>query len=196
MSSELDLGKFHGGLVSRTKVIYVAGPFIGDSPWQTHQNVRIAEDKSAILWHDLGEGVLVITPHLNSGNMIGVSDERTYINGYLKAVDISDCVYVLPNWEYSKGTKGEIVRAFENHTPVFFDTERVRWWFKGGDDHMEKVGEKDHFCHCCSTPIAPENRVRNFYTYYLFYGLCKKCMQFIYKDARYQPKELGELINE
>ena len=180
MSSPEHLGKFYHDLIESTVSIYVAGPFIAKSPWETYRNTIKAEEASAEIWQRCGEGVLVLTPHLNSGNMIGVSNERTFINAYLKVVSITDATFVLDGWEKSKGTKGEIIRTLEIGKPVFFRINDLVSWVM---DYDKSTFLEVRHCTNCGTKI---NNGDIFYTQ--SYAICNECLEEVWENSRYQPK--------
>ena len=189
MSTPKHLGKFSHDLINSTVSVYVAGPFIGETPWETHRNVTIAEEMSAYIWEHCGEGVLVLTPHLNSGNMIGVSHERTFINAYLKVVGMCDATYILPDWEYSKGTKGEIIRVIELRKPLFFDVDELVTWVNDPDRLC--ITDTSRTCRCCGCRVFSEEICG-----VLYYPLCNICLGHVWDYSRYQPAELKKLIEE
>lgn len=98
-------------------VFYVAGPYRAMGVWQQELNIRRAENVA----QDLRRvGQFVICPHTNCRfSDCNVSDAQ-YIAETLELMRRCDVVLVLPGWEDSEGTQGEIAEAERRKMPVFF----------------------------------------------------------------------------
>ena len=183
MSTNASLGRINSAHIEYIKTIYVAGPFIGKTPWHTHLNAGAGELVAAKLWAEGGEGVFVISTHQNSRQMVGVAGERTFVVGYLRAVDISDALLVREGWEASKGTKGEILRAFEMRKPIFFETDEALSWVNGDDAYAPgSCGVCGHIYD--STHLA----------YPQPYSICDSCLAKAWDNARYRPDYIGSYL--
>jgi len=99
------------------KVIYVAGPFRGPHAWAIEQNVRRAE---AVAYEVFAAGHVALCPHTNTRFFDGALPDQVFIDGTLELMRRCDAVLVLPNWEQSMGTTGEILAAAEIPMPVIF----------------------------------------------------------------------------
>jgi len=165
------------------KTIYVAGSFIGKTPWLTHLNASRGEEQAAKIWALGAEHVFVISPHQNSRQMVGVSSERTFVLGYLKAVDLSDALYVMGGWKQSKGTKGEIVRATEKGKPIFFHLEDVVSWARG---ERKLLKGQCPYCHATYDSLHGMWAIPQ--------SLCDNCLVTAWRDARYQTDWLGNYL--
>ena len=182
MSTDTDLGKINAANIYLIKAVYVAGPFLGKTPWHTHLNTNKAELECAKIWEGCAEDVFVLSPHQNTRNMTGVVDERAFVVGYLKAIDICDAALFLPGWENSKGTKGEILRAFEKAKAIFFDTDQLIDWVLG-DLSLDDA----YNCGLCGTYVKQGNLSHNRRC-----PLCDACASKAWPEARYQPGIIGE----
>ena len=99
------------------KVVYVAGPFRGATPWRVELNVRRAEEEALNVWK---LGAVALCPHTNSRNFEGECPDSTWINGTLELLRRCDAIFVLDGWKESKGTQGEIAEAEYMGLPIFF----------------------------------------------------------------------------
>jgi hypothetical protein len=99
-------------------LIYVAGPIRPLRGRTVKENLDVGKKIALELWKD---GHAVICPHANTdieGNeTVGA---RVWLNGDLQIVARCDAVVVVPDWEGSKGTEGEIAFAEERHIPVYY----------------------------------------------------------------------------
>jgi hypothetical protein len=100
-------------------VIYLAGPYRSDiGPWGVAQNIERAREAARELWK---MGLPVICPHANTAMMDGADiPVDLWLDGDIAMMERCDAVVVLPGWESSAGTKGEIRRAEEIGIPVYY----------------------------------------------------------------------------
>jgi len=98
------------------KVIYLAGPYRAETVWQTHRNIRTAEEYAAKLWN---MGAAAVCPHKNSAHLDGCADEKVFLDGYLEIVKRCDAVLLLPSWNTSIGAASELALAERCNIPVF-----------------------------------------------------------------------------
>ena len=97
-------------------VFYVAGPFRGADSWAMEQNIRRAEE---VAWCIFAEGEVAICPHTNTRFFQGSLPDQVWIDGTLTMMRVCDAVIVVPGWEQSVGTLGEIAEAERLGMPVF-----------------------------------------------------------------------------
>jgi hypothetical protein len=64
---------------------------------------------------------------LEKGQEITMEDIYEYSIGWL---EVSDCMWVLPGWENSYGTKKEIEVAEKLGIPIFYTFEELEFWLK------------------------------------------------------------------
>jgi hypothetical protein len=107
------------------KVIYVAGPFRGPHHWAIAQNIRKAEELSLEVWRI---GCAAVCPHLNTAHYQGVLPDDVWLYGDLAILARCDAMIVVPNWEHSKGTQGEIYEAERLEIPIFYNLASLIAW--------------------------------------------------------------------
>lgn len=110
------------------RVIYVAGPFRAPTPEGIEANIRNAEE--------LGKrvaklGVSTIIPHANTRNFHGEFDEDFMLESTLALAMLCDAMILVPKWELSQGTRGEIRAAINMGIPVFVELSGLESWLKG-----------------------------------------------------------------
>ena len=100
-------------------LVYIVGPYNAPSQEGIEQNIRQAE-KVAIALAEAG--IFFICPHLNTAHFgtKAQADESFYYRLGLKFVDVANVLLVLPGWEKSSGTLGEIERAKLRGKPIYF----------------------------------------------------------------------------
>ncbi len=96
-------------------VIYVAGPYRAESPWETEQNIRRAETVANWIWE---RGHVALCPHTNARYASALVPDANYLAGTMELMRRCDGVIVLPRWESSEGTCGEIMEATRLEKPV------------------------------------------------------------------------------
>lgn len=96
---------------------YVAGPFRGADSWAMEQNIRRAE---AIAWCVFAEGEAALCPHTNTRFFQGSLPDEVWIRSTLTLMRLCDAVLVLPGYQKSSGTLGEIEEAKRLGIPYFF----------------------------------------------------------------------------
>lgn len=101
------------------KVLYVAGKYLDDYENPTREgtdaNIALAEQYSIEL---VKKGYAVITPHKNTAGYERYEDGKTitwqtWLKMDLEIIGRCDAIYMLPNWEISKGAKMELALAKE-----------------------------------------------------------------------------------
>ncbi len=104
------------------KVIYIAGPFRGATPWEQEQNVRRAEELSLRVWK---AGHVAICPHTQTRFFQGSASDKTWLYGTLEMMRRCDAVLLIPGWEKSAGTLGEIDEANRIGLPVYKSVSEI-----------------------------------------------------------------------
>lgn len=111
------------GQAGRMKLIYIAGPYRADTPWEVEQNIREAEI-AALCVAEIG--LVPVIPH----SMYRYFNESLSDDYFLRAtIDIMtrcDAVYAFRKWMPSKGTDCEIATAKDLDIPVLTSLEHVR----------------------------------------------------------------------
>lgn len=107
------------------KLIYVAGPFRGKTPWDVAENVRRAERLALDVWK---LGAAAVCPHLNTAHFDKTAPDALFLEGTLEMMRRCDAVVVVDGWEKSSGTLAELEVAQERGLPVFLGLESLRHW--------------------------------------------------------------------
>ena len=105
------------------KLIYISGKYTGD----IDENISIARTYACELWE---EGYAVICPHLNTSHMERdcKATYEDFIEGDFEMVRRVDAVFMLPEWEMSKGANLERRVALERNIPVFYTIKDINAW--------------------------------------------------------------------
>jgi hypothetical protein len=110
------------------KFVYVAGPFRAKTQWEIHQNVIVAE-KYGLEIAKLG--AFPIIPHKNTESYHSELPDFWFLNGYLELLVKCDAMFLLPNWENSKGTLNEINLFNNKGLPIFTELSKLKDWVYG-----------------------------------------------------------------
>lgn len=121
-------------------MIYIAGPYSGDSQEEIDQNVAVASAWSQVFWK---LGAAVICPHLNTqgfekpgvmepGSLEWREDFEMFLTGDFEFISRCDAVFFIPGWERSKGAVAEFAFAKYQGIPCFFDVEEMHTFI---DEH-------------------------------------------------------------
>jgi hypothetical protein len=100
-------------------ITYVAGPYRADTDEGVIDNIDNARKVAIRLWED---GYTVICPHLNTARfeLDCICEDKTYLRGDLEILARCDAMVVLPNYEHSNGTLGEIKFAEDRGIPITY----------------------------------------------------------------------------
>lgn len=106
-------------------VIYISGPFRADNSWEVEQNIRRAEALSLEVWRN---GMVAICPHANTRFFQGAAPDEVWLRGDIEILLRCDAVLLVPGWEGSVGTRGEVEAAEKRGIPVFTSIEALLRW--------------------------------------------------------------------
>lgn len=112
------------------KVIYVAGPYRGASFEEVHANIMAARYWAKKIWK---LGAVALCPHLNTWHFeldAGLHDE-VYLTGDLVLIQRCDAVFMMPNWEASRGARREKKFSERQGIPVFFNLDKLAKFASG-----------------------------------------------------------------
>jgi len=110
------------------RVVYVAGPFRGNTTWEIECNVRRAEEYALSIWR---LGAVALCPHANTRFFHKSAPDEIWLEGTLELLRRCDAVFVIPNSEKSQGTRCEITEAERLGLPVFGDLGHLGLWIRG-----------------------------------------------------------------
>ena len=91
-------------------VFFVAGSYRAKTEWEVKQNIQAAEHVAVTIWR---AGHVAVCPHKNTAYFGGACAEQVWLDGYLELLERCDALVLVPGWEGSAGTKGEIARAYK-----------------------------------------------------------------------------------
>jgi len=97
--------------------IYVAGPFRGPHHWAVAQNVERARAHAYKLAQ---AGAVPLCPHSMFEKFDGTLDDQFWLDGTLELLKRCDAIAMIPGWEASNGSCGELKWAEENKLPAFY----------------------------------------------------------------------------
>ena len=100
------------------KRAYIAGK-LNDTAVNYLKNVHQMIHAADVL-RDKGYSVFVPCLDLLLGIYAGDWEYDDYADNNMAWLEVADEVYVLPNWENSKGTRAEIARAEELKIPIIY----------------------------------------------------------------------------
>ena len=109
--------------MSNQSVVYIAGKYTDESHDQVFENIYLARRFAKMYWR---KGYAVICPHTSTSFMDGITGKYCpFIEGDLTILsrlskEKGDFIAVLPNYETSKGTKGEIKFAKDKGLEVLY----------------------------------------------------------------------------
>jgi len=113
------------------KVVYIAGPFTGKTPWDVEQNVRVAEEAAL---HVAKLGAMPLCPHSNTRFFHGQCTPAFWYEGTLELLRRCDAIMLIGNWCTSRGALAEKAEAERLELPVFYrsDYTELNTWLETG----------------------------------------------------------------
>jgi len=113
------------------KIVYVAGKFRGETPWEVHRNVVQAE---AAALDVARAGAMPLCPHKNTEHFDGMLTNEFWLAGTMELLRRCDAVYVFDpgHTETSSGTRAEVDEARRRGLPVFLDLDTLSEWVRSG----------------------------------------------------------------
>ena len=127
------------------KVIFISGPFRGDNPWEVEKNIRRAEELSFEVWKlaEKGAKVAVICSHTNTRFFDKTMNDQVWIDGTQALLLKCDAMLLVPGWENSEGTLGEIEFCKERGIPYFETVSELEKWLIWGAWTWKEYEEED-----------------------------------------------------
>lgn len=109
------------------KIVYVAGPYIGDGHFLTiEQNIREAEAFAIRL---ATHGIGFFCPHLNSTHfeLKTACGQQFWYDMDLRILQHCDAIAFSPRWRESSGCRMEREYAIDHHIPVLSWSDLEEW---------------------------------------------------------------------
>ena len=94
------------------KLIYVAGPFRGETPWDVEQNIRNAEEIGLELAE---QGWVPVIPHTMYRYFDKRCSDEFWLDGTLELMRRCDALHLCPGWERSSGSRAELAAWRDLH---------------------------------------------------------------------------------
>lgn len=98
------------------KLVYIAGPYRADTPWEVERNVRRAEE---IAYRVAEHGAAPMCPHANSRYFNGLFGDNFWLEATMEMLKRCDAVVTVGGWERSAGASAEVREASFLGIPVF-----------------------------------------------------------------------------
>jgi len=118
------------------KVVYIAGPFRGPTPWDIENNIRRAETLALEVWR---LPAAALCPHCNTRFFQNAAPDNVWLDGDLEMLRRCDAVMLTPDWEKSGGARAEVEEAHRLGIPVFESLALLRRWLTY--DEREEASE-------------------------------------------------------
>lgn len=104
------------------QLVYVAGPYRGDSIWRVTRNIEAAREVGAKIaqarWPNGDHIAYPLIPHTNTGGMDGVADDAFWLAGTMAMMRACNAVVMMPTWRISAGARAEHAEAMRLGLPV------------------------------------------------------------------------------
>lgn len=115
------------------KRVYVAGPYSADNVLTVLQNIGRGQRMARELWE---LGFATFCPWFDKEFVIGNPDAKFTVQQFydysMAWLEVSDAVFLLPNWQTSKGTLAEFNRAHDLGIPIFETIAGLKRWADNG----------------------------------------------------------------
>lgn len=112
------------------KVVYIAGPFRGNSAWDIECNIRRAETLALEVWR---LGAAALCPHTNTRFFQNAAPDEVWLKGDIEMLKRCDAIIMTDNWTQSSGAVAEHDFAEINSIPVFYSLVSLRGWLDRND---------------------------------------------------------------
>jgi len=101
------------------KIVYIAGPFRGKTPWDVECNVRRAEILALAVAR---AGAMPLCPHTMTRHFDKQCTDEFWLEGTLALLRKCDAIIMTVDWMQSTGAQLEYNEARNIQMPVFFET--------------------------------------------------------------------------
>ena len=103
-------------------LIYIAGPFRGETAWRIAENVHEAEKVGFMV---ASIGYMPVIPHSMTGSFHGTVTDSFWLAGTLQLMTRCDGVLMMEKWRESEGANLEHFRAKEIGLPVRYSIKEL-----------------------------------------------------------------------
>ena len=100
------------------QIAYIAGPYRAKTKLGIIRNILKARKVAKKYW---ALGYTAFCPHMNSALMDRCAPDEVFLKGDLEFLQHADILVVIPGWERSKGTLGEIEFAKAKGIPIIYE---------------------------------------------------------------------------
>jgi Domain of unknown function (DUF4406) len=109
------------------QLVYVAGPFTGATRDAVEANIAAAVETGLEVARI---GACPVIPHSNTAHPTfeDLQDYEWWIDATAKMLTKCDALITTPNWEHSRGARGEVLLARERGIPVFHSLSDLKAW--------------------------------------------------------------------
>ena len=107
------------------KIVYIAGPFRGESSWDIEANVRAAECHGLTVAR---QGMIPLIPHSMYRFFQGTISDSFWLEATSELLKTADAMLLIGNWEDSKGCAMEIEVATREAIPSFTNLMELIAW--------------------------------------------------------------------
>ncbi len=128
------------------KKIYVAGKYTTDTYSGIDDNIKKAENAAIMLWK---KGWAVFCPHLNNAHFemyeeVADLHYQTWIDGTLAFLETVDAIFLLKEWQESKGTVGEYEYSVDHNIHVYYQKHGYPrpWRFEADEKQFARLNMK------------------------------------------------------
>ena len=109
----------------RFDLVFVAGAFRAPTPWQIEQNIRVAEEIGLAL---ATFQFTPLIPHTMYRFFQNALPDSFWLASTARLLEGCDAVYLLPDWQQSKGSCAEKELADSLGIPCFETLDAIREW--------------------------------------------------------------------
>lgn len=113
------------------RIIYIAGPYRGTTPWQVELNIHRARELGAAV---ASLGGLPVIPQANTAHFDGLAPDQFWLDGTLELMRRCDAVMLTRDWARSSGARAEREEALRLGLPVFEDLGKLTAWLDSDGD--------------------------------------------------------------